>query len=212
MPVIEPTLDHLVYAVPDLAVAVRDFEQRTGLRPVEGGRHLGRGTRNYLLRLGPTSYLEIIGPDPIHPVAAGVAMPFGLEQLTEPRLLTWAVHPPDFGAAVRASAAAGADLGAATAMSRRTPAGVLLEWQLASVVPLPFGGVTPFLIDWGHSSHPAADPQLPQATLLALSGKHPYTAAVGKVLTALNVSLPLASGPAGLVAVLETPKGAVDLG
>jgi hypothetical protein len=204
---IEPSLDHLVYAVPDLGSAMPDFLQRTGLRPVEGGRHLGRGTRNYLVGLGPTSYLEIIGPDPVHPAAPGVAMPFGLEQLTEPKLLTWAVHPPDIGAAVRASAAASADLGAPTAMSRRTPAGVLLEWQLASVIPLPFGGVTPFLIDWGRSSHPAADEDLPRAALRQLSATHPEPGSVEKVLTALNVSLSVASGPPGLLAILQTPKG-----
>jgi hypothetical protein len=211
MRVIEPTLDHVVFAVPDLAVAVPDFEQRTGLRPAEGGRHIGRGTRNYLVGFGPTSYLEIIGPDPEHPVAQGVAMPFGLEHLTEPRLLTWAVRPPDLQRAVRDARAAGADLGAPAAMGRRTPDGSLLEWELASVVPLPFDGVTPFLIDWGRSNHPASDPELPRATLLSLSATHPDPAAVGKVLAALNVSLPLDPGPPGLMAVLETPKGAVDL-
>ena len=204
---IEPTLDHLVYAVPDLDLAVRDFERLTGLRPAEGGRHLGRGTRNVLVGLGPNSYLEIIGPDPDHPVTPGARMPFGLEHLTEPRLLTWAVRPPDLRRAVRDARRAGADLGPPAAMSRRTPAGSLLQWELASAVPLPFDGVTPFLIDWGLSDHPAADPQLPQAALLSLSATHPDPAAVGTVLTVLNVSLPLESGPPGLLAILQTPRG-----
>lgn len=208
---IEPSLDHLVYAVPDLAAGVDDFQSRTGLSPAPGGRHLGRGTRNFLVGLGPTSYLEIIGPDLEHPVAAGASMPFGLEQLIEPRLLTWAVHPPDIDLAGRASAAAGADLGAPVAMSRRTPSGQLLEWKLASVVPLPFGGVTPFLIDWGTTVHPASDSALPQAVLLEFTGWHPDRAAVRTVLDALGVSLPIQLGPTGLSAVLQTDRGQVRL-
>jgi hypothetical protein len=208
---IEPSLDHLVYAVPDLAAAVDDFQSRTGLLPAPGGRHLGLGTRNFLVGLGPTSYLEIIGPDLEHPVAVGTSMPFGLEQLIEPRLLTWAVHPPDIDLAGRASAAAGADLGPPAAMSRLTPSGQLLEWELASVVPLPFGGVTPFLIDWGRTVHPASDPAMPRAVLLEFAGSHPDPAAVRTVLDALGVSLPIRVGPTGLSAVLQTDRGQVQL-
>jgi hypothetical protein len=40
----EPTLDHLVYGAPDLAAAVDAVHALTGVRPVEGGRHLGLGT------------------------------------------------------------------------------------------------------------------------------------------------------------------------
>lgn len=142
-------LDHLVYAVPDLAAAVPAFTAATGVEPAPGGRHLGRGTRNYLVGLGPTAYLEIIGPDLEHPADAGVQVPFGLDALTTPRLVTWAVHPVDITTAVAAAAAAGADLGPILPMSRRTPAGDLLEWRLTAPDLAPFDGVTPFLIDWG---------------------------------------------------------------
>ena len=48
-----------------------------------------------LVGLGPTAYLEIIGLDPEHPADPGNGPPFGVADLTAPRLLTWAVHPPD---------------------------------------------------------------------------------------------------------------------
>jgi hypothetical protein len=46
-------IDHLVYATPDLASAVADIESRFGVAPTPGGAHLGLGTFNALLGLGP---------------------------------------------------------------------------------------------------------------------------------------------------------------
>ena len=206
---VEPSLDHLVYAAPDLDAATREFAAATGVDPAEGGRHLGRGTRNVLVGLGGTSYLEIIGPDPANPADPGVAMPFGLDTLDRPRLVTWAVHPADLEAAAAASAAAGADLGQVWPLSRRTPAGALLEWRLASRHPEPLDGVTPFLIDWGATPHPA--PALPRLALRGLRATHPDPGAVAAVLDALDVRLTVEPGAPGIAALLDTPRGPVVL-
>jgi glyoxalase-like protein len=208
---VDPQLDHLVYAVPDLAAAEAEFAAATGTTPAPGGRHVGRGTRNALVGLGPTSYLEIIGPDPEQPADPGVAVPFGVDALTAPRLLTWAVHPADIAAAARASAAAGADLGPVAPMSRRTPAGDLLAWRLAAPHPAPFDGVTPFLIDWGATAHPAGAPGLPAVALRGLRATHPDPDGATAVLRALGLGLPVRAGPPGLVALLDTPRGPVVL-
>ena len=203
---IEPSLDHLVYAVPDLDAATRAFAAATGVAPAEGGAHVGRGTRNVLVGFGETSYLEIIGPDPDHP---GGPMPFGVDTLTSPRLVTWAVHPADIVRATAASAAAGADHGAIGPLSRRTPDGALLEWRLAAAHPAPLDGVTPFLIDWGATTHPAA--ALPRLALRGLRATHPDPVAVSAVLDALGVRLLVEEGPPELAALLETPHGPVVL-
>jgi hypothetical protein len=191
-----PFLDHLVYATPDPDATVADFAAATGVQPVEGGRHDGRGTRNYLVGLGPTSYLEIIGPDVERPADPDV-MPFGAGELDGPRLVTWAVHPPDLDAA-----AAAVDLGPIQPMSRTTPAGDVLRWRLTVADPEPYDGIVPFLIDWGDTTHPAAS-GLPMAELLEFSATHPDPAAVNAVLHALGLVLPVTEGEPALTATIS---------
>src|SRR5688500_19999478 len=87
-------VDHLVYATPDLKRGVEEIEKLLGLRAIAGGQHPGRGTRNALIALGPTTYLEIIAPDPEQP-APKEPRPFGLDTLKQPRLVTWCASSRD---------------------------------------------------------------------------------------------------------------------
>lgn len=203
-------LDHLVFATNDLEGTVAWFERTTGVRPVPGGEHPGWGTRNYLVGLGPDSYLEIIGPDLRRPAAEPESVPFGIAELTGSRLVTWAVHPVDLEAAAASAQEAGANLGEIQPMSRQTPAGDLLRWRLTSIRPAPFDGVVPFLIDWGSSRHPAAA-GLPSVELLNFSATHPDPAGVAAVLDALGVSLPVSAGQPALSAEVRGPRGSLVL-
>lgn len=203
-------LDHLVYAVPDLTSAAADLAARTGVQASPGGRHVGRGTHNALLALGPDTYLEIIAPDPTQPPPA-TPRPFGLDTLATPHLLTWAMKAPDIDARVAAARAAAYDPGVVLSMSRTRPDGVRLAWRLTLTPRLPGDGLVPFLIDWGTTADPAAGAAT-GCTLIALRAEHPEPAIIRPLLKALNADLSLSHGVApALIATLETPLGRLEL-
>jgi len=78
-----------------------------------------------------------------------------------------------------------------------------------AVSPLPGGGVWAFLVDWGHTSHPCDGLPDQGVRLTALWGRHPDPEAVRADLNALELTLPLKRGPAGLRAELTTPGGGI---
>jgi hypothetical protein len=146
-------LDHVVIAAPDLTTAKREFEERTGVAPADGGQHVGLGTRNALVSFGPDCYLEIVAPDPEQTLTGT----FGarLAQLSAPTLLHWAIRTQDLPEMTTRAA----DLGLAPSPIRRTkraaPDGTQLEWELLGVGGHQLGGLVPFYIDWLDCDHPA---------------------------------------------------------
>jgi hypothetical protein len=207
MNAIPAQLDHLVLATPDLAATVEDFARRTGVRPAPGGAHVGLGTRNFLVALGSSSYLEIIGPDPEQSEPDG-PRPFTVDELASARTVTWAISPPDLDAAVESARARGYDPGSIRPMSRRRPDGTLLQWRLTDGDTQHPSGLVPFLIDWGASVHPTAS-GLPVTPLLELSASAPAPDEIRPLLSAVDVELALSEGPLGLTFTLGTPRGPV---
>jgi hypothetical protein len=207
-----PLLDHLIYAGPDLDAAVDDLERRIGLRAAPGGSHPGRGTRNALIGLGAGAYLEILAPDPDQPSPDGPRW-LGADGSTGPRLTSWAVRTSNLSGVARSAQAAGVRLGDVIAGSRRRADGVLLSWRLTDprAGDATEDGLVPFFIDWGSSPHPAAS--APEGvTLAALRGEHPRPGDAATLLGSLGLELPVTKGPRpALIAVLDTPKGLVEL-
>src|SRR5207244_11638765 len=122
-------LDHLVYAGRGLEHAVDGIERQVGVRPASGGTHGGGLTHNALVALGARSYLEVIARVPGIEAPSG-ALPFGLETLTEPRLVAWAVPVDDIEQRVEGARAAGYDPGEMIAGGRDIPDGCHLGWHL----------------------------------------------------------------------------------
>jgi len=207
--VIKP-LDHLVYATPDLDRGVDEIEALTGVRASAGGQHTSWGTHNALLALGADTYLEIIAPDPSQSMPA-VARPFGIDELRESRLVTWAARADGLDQFTRAAAGRGILLGEVLSGSRVRSDGVLLSWQLTSPWALLERGTIPFFIDWGLSPHPAASAAT-GLSLAALRAEHPYPPVLARAFESLGIDLPIQQAPeSSLVAAIDGTKGRIEL-
>jgi hypothetical protein len=203
-------LDHLVYATPDLGVGIAAIDKRLGVRATPGGQHPGLGTRNALVALGPSSYLEIIGPDPEQPKPPG-PLRFGIDDLKAPRIVTWVANGTELEQVTRAAAEQGVKLGAVIPGSRRRPDGVVLAWRYTDPNTVVADRIVPFLIDWGTSPHPSATAAR-GATLVDVRAEHPDADRVQKMLDALGLGLRVQKGPApAIIATIDSPRGRVEL-
>jgi glyoxalase-like protein len=203
-------VDHLVFGTPDLALGIERIESLLGIAATAGGQHPGRGTRNALVALGPSAYLEIIGPDPDQPAPA-VPRTFGIDRLTSPRLVAWAAKETDLEKRAADAARKGVTLGSVGSGGRKTPEGVLLSWRYTSPTTVLGDGLVPFFIDWGQSPHPART-AAPGATLVGLRAEHPDPRSIDETFKKLGLELPVATGPApALIATIDCPKGRVEL-
>jgi hypothetical protein len=203
-------VDHLVYATHDLNRGVEEIEKLLGVRATPGGQHPGRGTRNALITLGPTTYLEIIAPDPEQPPPK-TPRPFGIDRLKESRLVAWAAKGSDLGRLRDEAARKGARLGEVLSGSRRRTDGVLLSWRYTDPQTVLADGLVPFFIDWGQSPHPART-AAQGASLIALRAEHPDAQRVQRLLNELGLDLPVQTGATpALVAIIDSPRGRVEL-
>jgi hypothetical protein len=204
------SVDHLVYATPDLERGIREIESLLGIRASPGGQHPGRGTRNALVALGPSSYLEIIGPDVEQPAPAGHRW-FAVDAIDAPRLVTWAAKTNDVDRVHRDAVANGIAIGPVRTGSRRRSDGALLSWRLTEPPTDMSDGVVPFFIDWGDSPHPAST-AAPGAVLVGLSAEHPDQKAIEHTLRLLGLDVPVTHGShPRLTAVIDCPRGRVEL-
>lgn len=203
-------IDHLVYATPDLDLGIETINRLLGIRATSGGQHPGLGTRNALVALGPTSYLEIIGPDPEQPKPAGPRR-FGIDELKAPRLLTWVAKSHELDTIVSNAKTRGIPLGAIIPGSRKRPDGVLLSWRYTDPNTVAADRLVPYFIDWGTSPHPSAT-AAHGATLVQLRAEHPDPDRVQKMLDALGLGLHVEKGAApALIATIDCNRGRVEL-
>ncbi len=191
-------------------MGVDEIEHLLGVRPAPGGRHPKWGTRNALLSLGNQSYLEVLGPDPEQHGLDGQRL-FGVDKLSQSRLLTWVAKSNDLESLAGTARKAGVDLGRISAGHRKRPDGIELSWRLTDPYKVDYDGLLPFFIDWGATPHPADS--APSGCLLAdLYGEHPEADRVQADLTTLGLELEIKqSTQPGLVATIKTPIGVVEL-
>jgi hypothetical protein len=203
-------VDHLVYAAPNLEQAIKSVEALLGVEATPGGQHPGRGTRNALISLGGRTYIEIIGPDPEQPNPKD-RRPFGIDSLTEARLVTWAASETDLKNRADRARQAGVTLGDLAEGSRKRPDGGLLTWRYTDPRVVVSEGVVPFFIDWGKTPHPA-ESAVSGGRLVGLRAEHPDAERVQRELRSLGLDLTVTKGPRpALVATIEGPRRRVEL-
>lgn len=204
--------DHLLLGVADLDAGMQWVAERTGVTPVVGGSHPGRGTRNALLALGGRQYLEVIAPDPAQRT---FNFQIDLRELKAPRLVTWAAATSDIEVVVRQAKAAGVNVFGPSDGSRARPDGTLLLWRTLGIASTLRSGVVepiPFFIRWAPGTlHPATDSPR-GCELKALRFVHPSARALSGALAAVGIDADVGSAQdAAIVATLTTPKGTVEL-
>jgi hypothetical protein len=200
-------VDHLILATRDLDEGIRRFEERTGVRPMVGGEHPGRGTRNALVSLGPGLYVEILAPQATAPDSGE---PAALRALTDLTPLGWAVFVRDVDAARRRLSDAGVSVSGIKPGSRARPDGTLLEWKTFEIEKPPLAGV-PFFIRWGDgTTHPSKDApggcRLEKLRIVSSDAD-----ALRRVFASLALDVAVEAGERGAMDVaLSCPKGTVQ--
>jgi hypothetical protein len=200
-------IDHLLYAVPSLPAAATEIAERLGVRAQAGGKHIGLGTHNALLALGPQTYLEIIAPDPEQPEPPA-PRPFGIDSVGHGSLVGWALACEDIDAAVAGARSHGYDPGDVVDGQRTGPTGTVLRWRTTSETA---NSLVPFLISWDDTEHPARS--APRGlTLETIHIEHPDPASLAPLLTALGADVEIKpAAAAALVARLSGPNGSTVL-
>jgi hypothetical protein len=203
-------VDHLVYATPNLDATCAELERLLGVRASVGGQHIGRGTRNALISIGPESYLEIIGPDPAQPPPPSPRW-FGIDALSSPGLVAWAAHGTKLPQLVSDAERRGVRLGDVSDGRRQRADGVVLTWQVTNPDAALDHIVVPFFIDWAASPHPSST-AVAGPRLVELRGEHPEPDRAVATLAALGLGMPVSLGDrASIVACFETRSGRVEL-
>ncbi len=203
-------IDHLILGIGDLERGIEQFERLTGVRPVFGGVHPGRGTQNALVSLGEGQYVEILAPDPRQAVDAPVLQ--GLRTLESLTPVGWAAAAQDLEGVQARLTAAAIQTTPIRPGSRARPDGTLLEWSTLSLAASE--SVTlPFFIRWADMGvHPSRTTPA-GCTLASLRLEDPAPERVRAVLGSLPRGVLVeARAEPGLSFILDCPRGRVTFG
>jgi hypothetical protein len=211
-------IDHLVIVAATLEQGVAHIEETLGVKPVKGGEHIRMGTHNCILRLGESTYLEVIA---VNPATGPISRPrwFGIDDPRQrrkvearPCLATFVARTNDLDACV----AALPEIGTVHDMQRGT-----LHWRISirDDGALVQNGVVPAFIQWPADGHPV--PTMPDSgcALLDLEVRHPQPLRLQEIwqqggLCAddrLRIGTVAADTSPALVARISTPRGIVIL-
>lgn len=226
-------IDHLVVMAASLDQGVQWCEDTLGITPGPGGEHEKYGTHNRLFKIAspqfPLAYFEIIAinPQAVIPKRAQVPRWFDMDDAAlqkavaqGPRLIHFVISTDDVKAARHVLRTQGIERGQVVHASRKSSKGTL-NWQITvrEDGERLFNGCLPTLIQWGKPDateplrlHPRNSLPRSGVTLQSLTVSHPSGAKLQAAFDAIGLAdIAIETGPANLVASLQTPKGLVQL-
>lgn len=129
-------IDHVMICVPDLQQAIARYRQ-LGFNMHEGGAHPGKGTHN-AIAMNDEDYLELLAVRDINEYGASRGPGSWNTGLTDfiaagGGIRYIAIQSDDLAADVAAMRARGVDVSDAMPGARRTPSGLELKWQSATL-------------------------------------------------------------------------------
>jgi hypothetical protein len=203
-------IDHLILGIDDLERGIAEFESKTGVRPVFGGAHPGRGTHNALASLGDGVYVEILAPNPADTKPGNPTDGLGyLHKMTTLTPIGWALAASDVADAKRRAEAAGMTVSQVRPGARTLPDGSTLEWVTVGVTA-PAHGWAPFFIQWTNPALQPARTAPGGCTLSSVTLADPNPGPLRSLFDAVGFGMTVAEGtPAKMTIRLQCPKGTV---
>ena len=165
-------IDHIVYSVLDLDAAIDQIEKSLGARPVIGGRHLNKGTKNALLNLGNRCYLEILAIDEDNKEINGPRW-MGIDLIEEACITRWALKSSNILEDQKLLHSYKTELGEIFQGERLTDSGATLRWQMSLPQASPRIELAPFVVDWTNSEEHPTENLVNDCTLENIQFKAP---------------------------------------
>lgn len=203
-------IDHLVYAVPDLAQAISEFELKLGIAPVFGGQHLTKGTKNALLNLGDGAYLELLALDLTNDRVQSPRW-MGIDLIEQPQMVRWALKTDQINQVSRQLSAFHPAHGQIETGERQQANGEFLRWQMCLPTATPVVDILPFFVDWSSSRHHPCDQLEKGCSLQEIQLFHPQPQSIEPLFEALNIPLTIQEGTQAIRLTIASPKGSLSL-
>jgi len=205
------SIDHIVYGVPDIGKEIDHLHSKLGIRPVLGGKHITKGTKNALVSLGDRCYLEILARDEENKDFVGERW-MGMDRITRPKIIRWSVGSSDLKKDSEILQSYDTDYARVERGSREIKNQQQLQWQMILPVDKPMIDVVPFVTDWSDSAGHPAESLEKSCVLKKLILYFPTNKSIEKLLGALQVKVEIiTSDEIRIEALIETPKGIVVL-
>jgi hypothetical protein len=197
-------IDHLVWYTSNLAEGRHYIAGHMDCEPLYGGEHPGEGTANAVMALGPSTYLEILGRDPLQ---GDEGLDPEVKNLSGSGFYHWAVGGVELPLLAERAGMAGYEGGALVPGGRRKPDGTWLGWTCWGLRHHDFGSLVPFFIDWMGSEHPAVSAPL-GGRLVEFAVHCPQADELSRLFDALKLEIMVKKAETpGVVALLESGKG-----